>query len=494
MLFPKKKNDRSMNIVIAGAGAVGTHLAYLLSRESHNIILVDQDADRLEEPSSRFDIMTINVSATSIVGLKAAQAGSADLVIAVTSDESRNLAICMLAHNMGAKKTVARVDNAEYLESKYKRFFVEMGIDSLIYPEHLAAQEIANSLNMSWVRQSWEFHGGALELIGVKVRSDAQILDQKLKDMGAESLPFHVVGIKRKDEMLIPRGEDMLRAGDIVYFMTDKKSLPRIRTLCGKDNYSDVKNVIIIGGGKIAVQSARLIPPEMKVKIVEIDEERCKKLSAEVDPRIMTINGDGRDMNLLVDEDIKSTQAFIALTGNTETNILACLAAKRMGVRKTVALIENLDYASMAESLDIGTIVNKKAIAAGHIYQMMLDADVSNLKCLTVSTADVVEFVAKEGSLATKMTIRELSLPKGATIGGLVRVTPSGTHEGILVSGSTRIQEGDSVVVFCVDMDVKNLEKYFRGKNRNHETDDNLDRVVTSGIGRSDIQESDQDA
>lgn len=458
-----------MNIVIAGAGAVGTHLAYLLSREKHNIILIDQDPDRLEEPSSRLDIMTINVSATSIAGLRAAQAGSADLVIAVTSDESRNLAICMLAHNMGAKKTVARIDNAEYLDSKYKRFFLEMGIDSLIYPEHLAAYEISNSLNMSWVRQSWEFHGGALELIGVKVRSNAKILNQKLRDMGTESLPFHVVAIKRKEVMLIPRGDDMMLDGDIVYFMTDKKSLPQIRALCGKENYTDVRNVIIIGGGRIAVQSARLIPAEMKVKIVEIDEERCKRLTAEVDPRVMIINGDGRDMNLLLDEDIKSTQAFIALTGNTETNILACLAAKRMGVRKTVAKIENLDYVSMAESLDIGTIVNCKTIAAGHIYHMMLDADVSNLKCLTVSTADVVEFVAKEGSLATKRVIKDLALPKGATIGGLVRMNANGNPEGILVGGSTQVMAGDSVVVFCVDMDVKKLEKYFRGSDRTHE-------------------------
>lgn len=446
-----------MKIVIAGAGAVGTHLANLLSREKHDIILIDQDESRLEDPGSHLDLLTFNISATSIVGLKEAGAGSADLVIAVTSDESRNLTICMLAHSLGARKTVARIDNSEYLNSRYQSYFKEMGIDSLIYPERLAAQEIADSMKMSWVRQSWEFHGGALELIGVKVRSNALILNKKLKELGTSDLPFHVVAIKRGEKTLIPRGNDMISAGDLVYFMTTKKKLSEIRTLCGKESYDEIKNITIIGGGRVAVQAAELIPDYMNVKIIEMDEERAKRLTAKVNDRIMVIHGDGRDMSLLIDEDIKKTQAFVALTGNAETNILACLAAKRMGVRKTVAMVANLDYVGMAESLDIGTIINKKTIAAGHIYQMMLDADVSNLKCLTVSTADVVEFIAGEGSKATAREIKDLDLPDGATIGGLVR-----NGEGILVSGSTRIEGGDSVVVFCVNMDVKKLEKFFK--------------------------------
>ena len=213
---------------------------------------------------------------------------------------------------------------------------------------------------------------------------------------------------------------------------------------------------MIVGGGRVAVQTARMLSDRFNVKIIEISEERAKKLTTLVDENVMVIHGDGRNLDLLIDEDIKKTQAFIALTGSAETNILACLAAKRLGVRKTAAIVENLDYAAMAESLDIGTIINKKAIAAGHIYQMMLDVDVSNLKCLTVSAADVVEFVAAEKSKATRKLIKDLDLPKGATIGGLVR-----NGEGILVSGDTQIQSGDSVVVFCVEMDIRKLEHYF---------------------------------
>lgn len=446
-----------MKIVIAGAGAVGTHLANLLSKEKHDIILIDQNPAKLEGPSSNFDLLTINISATSIAGLRDAGVGSADLVIAVTPDESRNITICMLSHSLGAKKTVARIDNSEYLNPKYRRYFQQMGIDSLIYPEHLAAQEIADSMKMSWVRESWEFHGGALELIGVKVRSNAQILNQKLKDLGRETLPFHVVAIKRNDQTLIPRGNDMMLEGDLVYFMTTKKQLPVIRSLCGKENYDEIKNIIIIGGGSVAVEAASLIPDHMNVKIIEQDEERAKQLTAKVHDRVMVIHGDGRDMRLLVDEGIMNTQAFVALTGRAETNILACLAAKRMGVRKTAAMVENLDYVGMAESLDIGTVINKKTIAAGHIYQMMLDADVSNLKCLTVSSADVVEFIVGEKSRATAKEIKDLDLPTGATIGGLVR-----NGEGILASGTTRIESEDSVVVFCVNTEVKKLEKYFK--------------------------------
>ncbi|MDE7073388.1 MAG: Trk system potassium transporter TrkA, partial [Bacteroidales bacterium] len=269
--------------------------------------------------------------------------------------------------------------------------------------------------------------------------------------------PFRVVAIKRQEKTLIPRGNDMMLAGDLVYFMTTKKQLPVIRSLCGKDNYDEIKNIAIIGGGSVAVEASWLIPDHMNVKIIEKDEERAKQLTGMVHDRVMVIHGDGRDMQLLMDEGILKTQAFVALTGSAETNILACLTAKRLGVRKTVAMVENLDYVGMAESLDIGTILNKKTIAAGHIYQMMVDAAVSNLKCLTVSSADVVELIVGEKSRAASKQIKDLDLPAGAIIGGLVR-----NGEGILASGATRIESEDSAVVFCVNTEVKKLEKYFK--------------------------------
>ena len=445
-----------MRIIIAGAGAVGTHLAKLLSREKQDIILMDEDEEKLGRMGNNFDLMTVNVSPTSISGLKEAGVAGADLFIAVTPNESQNMTACMLATNLGAKKTVARIDNYEYLLPKNKEFFAKLGVDSLIYPEMLAAKDIVDAVKMSWIRQWWEFAGGALVLLGTKMRETAEILDVPLYELGGRNIPFHIVAIKRGNETIIPRGDDTIRLHDIVYFTTTKKYIPYIRKIAGKENYADIRNIIIMGGSRIAVRTVQILPEYMRTKIIENDINRCNRLSELVDDDVMIINGDGRDIELLTEEGIKNTEAFVALTGSSETNILACLAAKRMGVTKTVAEVENIDYISMAESLDIGTVINKKFIAASHIYQMMLDADVSNVKCLTFANADVAEFTVKQGARITRSQIKDMGLPKGATIGGLIR-----NGEGILVTGNTLIQENDHVVVFCLGMMIKKLERFF---------------------------------
>ena len=445
-----------MKIIIAGAGNVGTHLAKLLSREKQDIILMDDDEEKLTALSSNFDLLTDTASPSSISGLKEVGVKEADLFIAVTPDESRNMTACMLATNLGAKKTVARIDNYEYLLPKNKEFFQKLGVDSLIYPEMLAAKEIVSSMRMSWVRQWWEFCGGALILIGTKMREKAEILNIPLYELGGPNIPYHVVAIKRGTETIIPRGDDVIKLHDIVYFTTTRKYIPYIRKIAGKEDYADVRNVMIMGGSRIAVRTAQYVPDYMQVKIVDNDINRCNRLTELLDDKTMIINGDGRDMDLLIEEGLKNTEAFVALTGNSETNILACLAAKRMGVEKTVAEVENIDYIGMAESLDIGTVINKKMIAASHIYQMMLDADVSNVKCLTFANADVAEFTVPAGAKITKHFIKDLGLPKGTTIGGMIR-----NGEGVLVTGDTLIQPGDHVVVFCLSMMIKKIEKFF---------------------------------
>ena len=444
-----------MKIIIAGAGNVGTH-CNMLSREKQDIILMDDDEEKLSALSANFDLLTVAASPSSISGLKEVGVKEADLFIAVTPDESRNMTACMLATNLGAKKTVARIDNYEYLLPKNKEFFQKLGVDSLIYPEMLAAKEIVSSMRMSWVRQWWEFCGGALILIGTKMREKAEILNIPLYELGGPNIPYHVVAIKRGTETIIPRGDDVIKLHDIVYFTTTRKYIPYIRKIAGKEDYADVRNVMIMGGSRIAVRTAQYVPDYMQVKIVDNDINRCNRLTELLDDKTMIINGDGRDMDLLIEEGLKNTEAFVALTGNSETNILACLAAKRMGVEKTVAEVENIDYIGMAESLDIGTVINKKMIAASHIYQMMLDADVSNVKCLTFANADVAEFTVPAGAKITKHFIKDLGLPKGTTIGGMIR-----NGEGVLVTGDTLIQPGDHVVVFCLSMMIKKIEKFF---------------------------------
>ena len=446
-----------MKIIIVGAYAIGTHLARLLSRNNEDITLIDEDEERLAQIGNDCDLLTMNASPSSINTLMDAGVAHTSLFIAVTPSQSLNLNTCIIAHALGAKKTVAKINDAEFIADEKKEFFRKLGVDELIYPEVLAARDIINGLKMSWVRQRWDVHGGALVMLGVKLRESCTILDRPMRDICGPEDPYHIVAIKRQGETIIPGGNDCLQMYDMAYFMTTRQFIPYIRKIVGKEYYVDVKNVMIMGGGATAVRTVKTMPSYMDVKIIEADEQRCERLNSILEnDKALVINGDGRDLSLLIEEGIKNTQAFVALTGNAETNILACLTAKRMGVRKTVAMVENIDYVSMAESLDIGTIINKKSIAASHIYQMMLDANVHNVRFLMTANADVAEFIPSEGSKVTQKPVKDLGLPKGMTIGGLVR-----DGQGLLVSGNTLIHPGDSVMVFCHSVNMKKIEKFF---------------------------------
>lgn len=446
-----------MKIIICGAYGIGTHLAKMLSRNHEDITLIDEDDERLAQIGSDFDLLTAQASPSSIKALREAGAEHADLFIAVTPEESLNITSCVLAKALGAKKTVAKISNSEYTAPELQDFFTGLGVSSLIYPEKLAAVDIINGLKMSWVRQRWDVHNGALVMLAIKLRETCEILNNPLKNLCGPDDPYHVVAIKRLNDTIIPGGNDELKLYDLAYFMTTTQYIPYIRKIVGKELYVDVKNVMIMGGGATAVRAINTMPDYLDTKLIEISEERCEELNNLLDDdKALIINGDGRDTQLLQEEGIKNTQAFVALTNNAETNILACLTAKRLGVRKTVAMVENVDYVSMAESLDIGTIINKKAIAASHIYQIMLDAEVMNMRFIMSANADVAEFVAQEGSRVTKKPVKDLGLPKEATIGGLVR-----GDEGMLVSGYTQIQAGDIVMVFCHNINLKTIERLF---------------------------------
>lgn len=448
-----------MKIIIAGAGAVGTHLAELLSLEDHDIILMDENPDKTEEiAAGNHDLLIMNVPPTSISGLKEAGVAHTDLFIAVTPEETKNITCCMLAHTLGAKKTVARVDNSEYTTEHYREVFKKMGIDSLVYPEELAAKEIIDGLKRSWVRQYWEVHNGALCLLGIKLRQEATDLYNKpLKELCGPTSPFHIVAIKREEATIIPNGNTEMCLGDIAYFMTTRKHIQLIRKIVGKEGYADVRKAMIMGGGDITMHVAQAKPDNITLKIIEQDEERCQKLLEQLDDNdTMIIHGDARDTDLLIDEGIRDMQGFAALTPNTENNILACLAAKRLGVRKTIAQVENMDYVAMAGKLDIGTIVNKKTIAASHIHRMMLDTDVASIRRLAIADADIAEFVAAEGSPITKKPIREFHFPSGITLGGLVR-----DGVGMSIGGNTQVLPGDCVVVFSKAGLIRQIDNYF---------------------------------
>lgn len=442
-----------MKIIIVGAGAVGRHVAKKMSTEDHDIVIMDEDEESFGDLDINYDIMTKVGSPTSINDLNACGIRTCDLFIAVTPYESVNMMACMIAKRLGAKRTVANIDNYEYLMGKNKETFNEMGVNSLIYPEVLAATEIVQSLTRSWIREHRYFAKEALLLLCVKVRNNAEIVNKHFNTGFFSHDKYRIVAIKRHNQTIIPNGKDCILANDLVYFICTRENIDFVRRAAGKTVF-DIKNIIIMGGSKIALKTVQYLPSNINVKIIENDRDRCMKLAEQTDRLI--IHGDGRNVELLHDEGIEDTDAFIALTGNSETNILACLAAKRFGIRKTIAEVENIDYIDLADNLDIGTLINKKIISASYIYQQTLSEYAPDVQCLTYSDAEVVEFVAKAGDKITKSRVRDLPLPENVNIGGVVR-----NGNGYLVNGNTVILPGDHVVIFCKATGVRKLAKLF---------------------------------
>ena len=448
-----------MRVIILGAGAIGAHLADLFSKINQDIVVIDDDEQNLERIQENCDLMTVHSSSNAPVkAMKDARVGNADLFIAVTRDEYKNISQCVLAHAMGAARTVAKVENRELTTSQVVDAFSEAGVSSVIDPDNLAALDIVNSLKMTWVRQRWDVHDGALTLLGIKAWEKCEILNTPFKQVFKPDSPYHVVAIKRGNATIIPTGDDMIMVGDLVYFMTTRENLPSMKKIMGKSHYPEVKSVIIVGGGRTAVRVVNMLPDGIHAKIFESDPRRCEELTELVNnDRVMVINADGRSVANLLEENIKSAQAFIALMGNAEANILACLTAKELGVPKTIAMVENMDYVGIAGNVDIGTIINKQALTASHIYQLLLGGDVRNIRNLITVNADVAEFTAHPGSRITMKKVRDLGFPVEAELGGLVR-----NGKGILVNGETKIEPGDIVVVFCHGTPISKIEKYFK--------------------------------
>lgn len=445
-----------MKIVIAGAGEVGSHLAKLLSREEQDIILMDRDAEKLARLDANYNLMTKNGAPTSLRDLRAAGVDSCDLFIAVTPFENTNLISCEIAKKLGARRTVARIDNYEFLAGENREMFSGLGVDHLIYPEVLAAQEICTALKRPWVRNWFELHQGELIVIGVKLRENASLIGRKLRDITFGQHNYHVSAIKRRHETIIPRGDDEIREGDILYFTTTREYVDEIRNICGKRQYK-IRKVMIMGGSRIAVRLAHIASDLYDLTIIDDDLEVCRRLPQKCSGcNVNIIHGDARNNDVLNEEDISSMDAFVALTDFSETNILACLTAKEFHVSKTIAEVENIQFISEAEGLNIGTVINKKLLASSKIFQLMLDADESSAKFMALADAEVAELDARPGSKITKAPVMDLKLSRDMTIAGLIR-----NGKGMLVDGRTRIEPGDHVVVFCLSGSIHKVEKLF---------------------------------
>lgn len=443
-----------MKVIIAGAGEVGTHLAKLMAQEKMDTTLMDEAPEKLQNLEANYDLLTYVGSPTSILSLKEAGVANVDLFIAVTPYESVNMTACMLASNLGAKQTLARVDNQEYLVPENKEFFAKIGVDNIICPEILAAKEITESLKNTWLRQYLGFHNESLILLGIKVRQNALIINKKFSEGFFDHGRYRVVAISRGSKTIIPSGSDEILANDIVYFITMKENVEYVKEQAGKNAYN-IKNVMLMGGSRIAQKTIQMLGDDFHTKILEREKDKCYKLAEKLKDTLI-INADARNLEDLKAEGIEDVDAFVATTANSEANILTCLEAKKMGVKKTIAEVENIDYIALAESMDIGAIINKKMIAASYIYQITLNADVLDVRTLTSADAEVVEFVAKAGSKITKSQIKDIHLPKNVNIGGIVR-----NGVGSIVYGNTQIKEDDHVVVFCVSSAIRKVETLF---------------------------------
>lgn len=447
-----------MKIIIAGAGEVGFHLAKLLSYESQEITLIDTKKDNLTYADNHLDIKVLKGDATSISILKDALVKTSDLVIAVTSSETTNITTCVLAKQLGAKRTIARISNTEFIDQKDEVGFTKFGIDELISPESLAAAEIELLLNQSAFDDSYEFEDGALTMLGLNLSRTATMTGKSVKE-AAELFPeihFVPIAIQRfgTQYTIIPRGDTLLKEGDRVVFMTSKGGDEELCKLTGKFN-TEVKNVMILGGGKIGRKTASDLDNKFNIKLIEKSKEIAFDLADEL-PNTLILNGDGRNVELLEEENISDMDAFISVTGNSETNIMSCLVAKSRGVRKTIALVENMDYFELSHSIGIDALINKKLLAANSIFRYIRKGEVVAMTKLNNMNAELLEFAVKPTSKINNRVIRTLDFPRSAIIGGIIR-----NGEGIIALGDFTIKTGDLVVVCCLPRSIKTVESFF---------------------------------
>jgi len=448
-----------MKIIIAGAGEVGFHLAKLLSYESQDITLLDPDKESLSYADTHLDIRTIKGDATSIAILQDARVDTVDLVIAVTSSETTNITVCVLAKQLGATRTIARISNTEFIEHKELAGFSKFGIDELISPESLAASEIELLLSQSGFSDSYQFEDGALTMVGTTLSKSAPFVGKSVKEAANifPELHFMPIAIQRLGTQftLIPRGDTVFKEGDQVYFMTIAGGVEEIYKLTGKVR-EDIKNVMILGGSRIGYKTTRdLCASKFNVKLIEKNKEKATDL-ADVLPKALIIRGDGRNVDLLEEENITDMDAFISVTGDSETNIMSCLVAKSKGVKKTIALVENMDYFQLSQSIGIDTLINKKLLAANNIFRYIRKGEVVAMTKLNNMNAELLEFIVRPSSQAQGKRIKDLDFPRSATIGGVVR-----NREGFIALGDFKIIEGDRVVVCCLPRSIKQVEQMF---------------------------------
>ena len=432
-------------------------MAKLLAIEEQDITIIDQDEEVLEHARNQLDVVTLVGSSTSINVMEEANIAKTDLLIAVTSNQETNIATAIIGKRLGAKRTIARISNPEFLNQKEKLNLKEVGIDELISPESLAAKEIKRLLKETALTDTFEFDKGILSLVGIKIDDDSEFLNKTMTETAymAPNHDFTTVALLRDNQTIIPHGENKFLKNDHAYFIAEPTGIDQILDLSGIKR-KEVKNLMILGGSKIGVNTARELSKKYKIKLIEKNREKCLRLADELRDT-MVINGDGRDLNLLKEEGIDYMDAFIAVTGNSETNIISSLAAKYAGVKKTIALVENIDYIHLSQSIGVDTLINKKLIAANFIFRNIRKGEVVNLTSVHGVDAEILEFEVKVGAKILQDELRNLDFPSTAVIGGVIR-----KNSGFTVRGNFIFEPGDRVVVLSKPECIHAVEHYFK--------------------------------
>jgi trk system potassium uptake protein TrkA len=445
-----------MKIIITGGGAVGYHLAKMLSSELQDIYLIDENQDRLNYIQSHIDVFGIKGDAKSISILKEAKVQACDLLIAVTSNEETNLLVSILAKQFGAKRAIARINNLELLEPDNQTLFRELGIDNLISPVKLAAEEIKRLLKRSAFTDDCEFEGGKLRVFGISVGDLSPLKNKTINESAYlnESLTFKPIALHRREDTIIVDKNTLILENDIIYFISDPYSIDRVMELCNQ-KFVDIKDVMILGGSSIGEAAAELLEKDYRVILVEKNKSRCEHLAGKL-KKTLVINVDGRDVKALEEVGLGDMDAFIAVTGDSESNIMSSLVAKNHNVKKTIARVENIDYIHLSQNIGIDTLINKKIIAATNMFKYVRKGEISAIATLHGVDAEIIEFIVKKDSKVTHKKIKDLKFPKSANISGVIR-----DEVGFIPFGNFQLKVGDKAVVFSLTESIHKIEKYF---------------------------------
>ena len=421
---------------------MGSHLAKMLSGNGHDITIIDSDQKLLSDVGSLADVITVEGDSTTFAVLRKASVRKCDLFIAVNHEENDNVVAAMLAKKLGARKSIARIDNNEYLEPNNKEMFIDMGIDYLFYPEKVAAREVINLLGHTSTTEYVDFSSGKLSLVVFRLEPASPLVGRQIEGFDDDETPlsYRTVAITRGGETIIPRQGEIFTEGDVIYVIARQDAVKQVMEFSGQSNI-EIKNMMILGGSRIGIRIATELQEEVNIKLVDYNAEKAYRL-AELLDKTLIINEDGRNTEAMMEEGLSNMDAFVAVTGRSETNILAAMLAKRMGVKKVIAEVENLNYI--------------KLVTASNIFRFTMSTDVQAIKCLTGSDAEVLEFIVKPNAPAVKTRIKDLGLPEDTIIGGIVR----GDKVFIAVD-NMEINPYDRVVVFAMPASVGKVGYFF---------------------------------